>query len=128
MIFYLALTYGLASNPKAAFEKVIRKLEELQKKAGFEAGINLSCSVSDGKKLYTIRYGSKGIAVKSQFYSTDMNCIEDMGTDDDTAIPQGGVIVVSEPLDRQSDKWIQVPANSFLEIELGKVLVHPLAI
>jgi len=124
--FYLVLTYNLASNPKAAFEKTIAKLEELQKKAGHPAGVNLSCSISDGKTLYTIRYGSKGTSVKTQFYSTDMSCTKDLGVD--YSIPQGGVIVVSEPLDRHSNKWTEVPENSFLTIKDGKVSVEKLTI
>jgi predicted glutamine amidotransferase len=123
--FYLALTYGLLSDPKAALEKTIVKLEEVQENAGFEASINLSCSISDGKKLYTIRYGSGNKPVKSQFYSTDMTCIEDLSASC-AAIPKGGVIVVSEPLDRHSDKWIEIPENSFLEVIDGQVSLQKL--
>jgi predicted glutamine amidotransferase len=123
--FYLALTYGLLSDPKLALEKTIIKLEETQRRAGFKPSLNLSCSISDGKKLYTIRYGSGENPVKSQFYSTDMSCIEDLNASC-AIIPKGGVIAVSEPLDRDSDKWIEIPENSFLEIVDGNVDVQTL--
>ncbi len=124
--FYLALTYGLESNPKAAFEKMITTLETAQANAGVEVGINLSCAFSDGNKLYTIRYGSGDEPVRSQYYATDMSCVEELGAAC-RALPQGGVIVVSEPLDRVSDKWIEVPTSSFVEIENGNVSVQPLS-
>jgi predicted glutamine amidotransferase len=125
--FYLALTYGLSENPKAAFKKMIKKLEATQRNAGVEVDINLSCCVSDGKKVYSIRYGSGQTPTKSQFYSTDMSCAEDLGMDG-AKLPQGGVVLVSEPLDQQSDKWIEVEQNSFVVIEDGKVEIERLMV
>jgi glutamine amidotransferase len=123
--FYLALTYGLLTNPKAAIERTIVKLEELQKKAGVEVSINLSCSISDGKKLYTVRYGSGSKPARTQFYSTDMSCVKELNATCNI-IPEGGVIVVSEPLDHHGENWTEVPQNSFLEIEDGKVNLQKL--
>lgn len=125
--FYLALTYGLESNPKAAFEKMIDRLIKAQKDAGLEVNLNLSCTASDGKKVYTIRYGSDTVATKTQFYSTDMSCVKDI-SEVCSALPDGGVIIVSEPLDRLGQKWIEVPENSFVEIENGKVDIQTLQI
>lgn len=118
--FYLAMTYGLEKDPKAAFEKMIKRVEAAQKDAGLEVGLSLSCAVSDGETLYTIRYASGNEVNKSQFYSTDMSCVKDV-SETCTVLPQDGVIIVSEPLDRLSDKWIEVPANSLASIKDGQV-------
>jgi len=125
--FYLALTYELEKDPKTAFEKMIRRLEKAQKDAGGDLGLNLSCTLSNGKTLYTLRYASGGEEIKSQFYSTDMSCIKDI-SDACTSLPDGGVIIVSEPLDRLSDKWIEIPENSFTSTENGQVSVQDLDI
>ena len=125
--FYLALTYGLESNPKAAFEKMIRRLEKAQKNAELDIGLNLSCTASDGERIYTIRYASGDLQIKSQFYSTDTRCVKDL-SDACTALPAGGVIIVSEPLDRLGDKWIEVPENSFVLIESSEVFIQNLTI
>ena len=125
--FYLALTYGLENDPKAAFEKMIQRLEKAQIDAGLDIGLNLSCTASDGQTLYTIRYASGNEAIKTQFYSTDMSCMKDL-TNACTALPDGGVILVSEPLDGLSGKWVKVPENSFLTAKNGKVSVTPLEI
>lgn len=125
--FYLALTHGLEANPKAAIEKMINQIEQAQRDAGLDVGVNLSCAVTDGEKIYTIRYASGDEVIKSQFYSKDRSCLEDMG-DDAATLPENGVIIVSEPLDRDSDKWIEVPENSFVTIFNGDVSVEQLNI
>lgn len=125
--FYLALTYGLEKDPKTAFEKMIQRVEKAQKKAGLDIGVNFSCTASDGETLYSIRYASGEDVIKTQFYSIEMSCIKDL-SNTCTALPEGGVILVSEPLDRLSDKWIEVPENSFTMTTNGEVLVQKLNI
>ena len=125
--FYLALTYGLEDNPKVAFEKMIQRVEKSQRDAGLKVGVNLSCAASDGETLYSIRYASGDDAIKTQFYSTEMSCIKDL-SDSCAILPDGGVILVSEPLDRLSDKWIEVPENSFTTTVNGGVVVENLNI
>lgn len=125
--FYLALTYGLEKDPKSAFEKMIQRLEKTQAEVGGEISLNLSCSASDGETLYTIRYASGEATINTQFYSTDVSCVQDL-SDACTALPVGGVIVVSEPLDRLGDKWIEVPKNSFMAVKDGGISVQVLNI
>lgn len=125
--FYLTLTFGLEENPKAAFEQMVKTVKQAQHDAGFEIDVNLSCTVSDGTKLYTIRYAAGKGAIKTQFYSTDMSCVQDIGNIC-TTLPDGGVIIVSEPLDPLSDKWEMVPENSFVTAENGDVSITPLDI
>lgn len=62
---------------------------------------------------------------KSQFYSSAMSCVEDI-RGSCAALPDGGVIVVSEPLDQLSDKWVEVPENSFMVVERGRVQIESL--
>lgn len=125
--FYLALTYGLEKNPKTAFEKMIARLEKAQIDAGLDAGLNLSCAASDGKTLYTLRYASGDEVIKTQFYSTDMSCLKDLNNVC-TPLPDSGVILVSEPLDGLSDKWIEVPEKSFVSVNNGHVNIETLNI
>lgn len=125
--FYLALTYGLMDDPKPALEKMIKRLEQVQEDAGYEAELNLSFAISDGEKIYTIRYASGKSLIKSQFYSTDMSCVEDI-SGACTALPSNGVILVSEPLDNYSDKWISTPPNSFVCVHQSQVEIDLLSL
>lgn len=121
--FYLALTYGLEKDPKAAMEKLYKRLCAANEKRG-EGSFNLSCAFSDGKRLYTIR-AADGVDANTQFYSNKPECLDDF-EDNDTFLPDGSVLVVSEPLNDLSDKWEEVPAGSFVTIKNGDVDVQAL--
>lgn len=120
--FYLALTYGLEDDPKGALQKMVARIAEVSDKHGTDGHLNLSCAISDGKKLYTLRY-AKGEEENSQFYSTNPECFTDFDPEANT-IPTGSTLVVSEPLDRLSEKWTEIPKNSFVTIENENVQVE----
>ena len=123
--FYLAITYGLEENPKLAIEKTIRRIESAQKNAGINVGISLSCAISDGKSVYTARYASDNKNVRTQFYSQDSSCIE-APNGECSALPDNSAVIVSEPLDCPSDKWIEVPINSFMTAKGGSIKLEQL--
>lgn len=125
--FYLALSFGLENDPKSAFEKMIQYLEKTQLDAGLEKGMTLSCAASDGKTLYTIRYASGSAGIKTQFYSKDISCMKALNGAC-TALPQNGVVLVSEPLDDLGAKWEQVPENSIATVKNGEVSFQTLDI
>lgn len=119
---YLALSKGLNDNPKEALQKTIRHVAETLEERGIDPDLNFSCALSDGKKLYTLRYSTKDTA-NSQFYSSKPECFTDFDSEA-TKIPKDSTLVVSEPLDRLSDKWEQIPENSFVTIENKDVKVE----
>mgnify|MGYP005843597667 CR=1 FL=1 len=79
---------------------------------------------SDGRKLYTVRI-SQVVKPSTQFYSTNPKCLDDF-EDSDTFLPDGSVLLVSEPLNDLSDKWTEVPSGSFVTISGGEVDVKKL--
>jgi len=81
--------------------------------------------MSDGKTLYTIRYGENVEEVNTQFYSADSRCLEDFASDC-TPLPEGSTLVVSEPLDKLSNKWHEVPENSLVTIRNNAVSIDAL--
>ncbi|MBX2834900.1 MAG: class II glutamine amidotransferase [Micavibrio sp.] len=121
-LFFLALTFGLEENPLEAMRKMVNYVEEVLELRGIKPHMNLSCALGDGKKLYTTRYAN-GDEANSQFYSTNPECFSDFDPEA-SSIPGGSTLVVSEPLDRLSDKWTSIPANSFVTIERDKVQVE----
>ncbi len=120
--FFLALTYGLAENPKEAMKNMVRRVDKACKDNKKETCLNLSCAISDGKQLITIRY-ALGDKTKSQYYSTESGCVKDFNNKC-IAIPEGSVIVVSEPLSELSDQWIEIPDNSFCVIRSGSAHIE----
>lgn len=121
--FLLAMSYGLEKNPKLALKKMVDRVQKASADNKIECGLNLSCALSDGHKLYTLRYATDGEKPKTQFYSTEWDCFKDFGSVE-KELPQKSVVIVSEPLDNLSDRWEKVPENSFLTIEDGHVQIE----
>ena len=117
--FYLAITLGLLDQPKAAMQKMVETVLRALLKVDQDGVLNLSCAISDGKKLYTIRY-SHNEAPMTQFVSTDTACMAEFAKAI-PRIPSGSTVVVSEPLDNISSKWRKIANNSFTTISNNKV-------
>ncbi len=101
LLFLLALNHGLDENPHLAFVKAISEVENLARQRGIKPLVRLTAAFSDGTHLYAIRYSSDHIA--PTLYVSH-NTID------------GGVCLVSEPLDDQGPNWFAVEANKFVTI------------
>lgn len=117
--FYLAITLGLLEEPKAAMQKMVETVLRALLKIDQDGVLNLSCAISDGQKLYTVRY-SHNEAPMTQFVSTDTACMAEFAKAI-PRIPSGSTVVVSEPLDNISSKWRKIANNSFTTISNSKV-------
>jgi glutamine amidotransferase len=122
--FLLALTYGLQKDPKAAIEKMIERVQRACRESNIPQDLILSCALSDGESLYTLRYSATGHS-HSQYYSTHAHCMKEINEDSDI-VPRNSVVVVSEPLDQSGEHWTEMPHNSFATIKNGQVAIEPL--
>jgi len=125
-LFLLALTYGLENDPKTAFEKVIARVKKACANNSVPLNLIMSCALSNGKALYTLRYAS-GKHVHSQYYSTHADCMKDVN-EDSASLPTHSVVVVSEPLDLSMEHWKEMPVNSFAIIQNGKIAIQELTL
>lgn len=120
-IFLLALTFGLMENPKKALQQVVKCLRQVSIDQKTKGAMNLSCAVSDGEKIWTIRYSEKEKTM-TQFYSKRSNWVCD---EEGKKIDQpDSIIIVSEPIDRLDNEWIEVPENSFTEIYKDQIKIE----
>lgn len=119
-LFLLALTHGMQSDPKGAWEKIITFIKKMCSEKNIPFDLMMSAAMSDGKSLYTIRYSSTE-KVHSQYYSTHADCMKSINEDSDT-VPSQSVVVVSEPLDQSLEHWVEMPANSFATFKEGGLL------
>ncbi|GAB3028912.1 class II glutamine amidotransferase [Bowmanella dokdonensis] len=120
--FLLALTYGLMEKPKQALQKMVARILESLLKVDKDGVLNLSCAISDGKNLYTLRF-SHGEAPMTQFYSTHSACLEDLEAEN-CQMPTNSTVVVSEPLDTFGDKWTEIANNTFTSIHDSQVEIE----
>ncbi len=120
--FLLALTYGLMEHPKKGLQKMVLRVLKALKNNDPKGALNLSCALSDGNTLYTLRFSHNEEAM-TQFYSTDSHCFDDFEGAGET-MPGKSTVVVSEPLDKASEKWMEIPNNTFTTVVENNVSIE----
>ncbi|MSP67625.1 MAG: class II glutamine amidotransferase [Alphaproteobacteria bacterium] len=117
-MFLLALTFGLDHQPAAALRQMVETVRDLMQRNGAERPLRLSVATTDGETLYGVRYSSD--TQSPTLYYT----IGGAGHPDDPdgyAIAPGAVLVLSEPLDDVTERWIEVPEGQLLTVREGHV-------
>ncbi len=97
LIFYLLLANGLDRDPAGALSAVIEVVEGTMTKAGIKQPFRFTASLTDGETIYAVRHSSD-----------DKPPTLYHGTRDD------GLMVVSEPLDTETEQWRAVPPEHLL--------------
>jgi predicted glutamine amidotransferase len=123
--FLLCLTYGLETDVKSAVEKTILTFRQVAQARGTDGQLNLSCALSDGETLYTIRY-AENTPMKSQFYSTHSEWLFDF-TGHQNHTLKDSVLFLSEPVGL-GEKWVEAPENSLAVTRDGVVTPEPLEV
>lgn len=122
--FYLAISLGLFDNPKTGLERAIALVEELKIKHGIHAPFKLTAGLSDGEKIYAIRYATTGEA-KSLYLNKNAQALTD--EESRVILPKNARLLVSEPLSDMRDYWQSIPPQHFIEIAPnGQVHIQPL--
>ncbi|MDN3718753.1 class II glutamine amidotransferase [Roseibium salinum] len=103
-VFLVALAYGLNLHPRAAMARAVSEAEALSRYAGSTPHMRFAAAWSDGETLYAARYASDNLA-PTLYY-------REFGD---------GVMVVSEPLDKARDCWMEVPQGHMIEVSQGRV-------
>jgi glutamine amidotransferase len=119
VMFYLALTFGMAGDVASGIARMAGFVEMLGEQHGIENPLQMSLGISDGENLYAVRYSSARES-RSLFHSTDIEALQDVTPEADR-VSRKTYAVVSEPLTSLADAWQEVPESSFVTIAKGKV-------
>jgi glutamine amidotransferase len=120
-LFFLALTFGLRDDPPTALARTMGHVERARQAAGIEQPIQFSACTTDGSRLWTVRYSSNNQS-RTQYHSRHIHALRDIhGTYE--PLPDGAVILLSEPLDELTEHWEAVPESSLLVVEDGTTTV-----
>ncbi|MEM7271133.1 MAG: class II glutamine amidotransferase [Pseudomonadota bacterium] len=103
-IFLMAMGAGLSDDPKGALEAATGRMEGLSRKTGAAPHMRMTVAMSDGEALYCARYASDRFA--PTLYHRALG---------------EGRVVVSEPLDRDTDGWEEIPPGSFARVTAEQV-------
>jgi len=119
LLFYLALTNGLEDDPLAALEQAVGFVEEHAGRHGIDKAIQASIGVSDGERLWALRYSTEGKS-RTLFVSADARSVKELHPENPRLQLLRGEdrLIVSEPFADLPGVWHEFPESS-------AVIVHP---
>jgi glutamine amidotransferase len=104
LFFLLAIANGLETDPEAAILKTIGEVVAIADAAGIEEPFKMTAALSDGSRLYAIRYASNDAAPSLYLHCKD-----------------GSTLVVSEPLTGVAAHWTPAPSSVLLAFERPEI-------
>jgi glutamine amidotransferase len=126
VMFYLALTFGLESNPLAALARMAGFIEHTGQMHGIAEVLWMTVAVSDGTSIYAVRYASDGDA-PSLYHSRDMDDVYQLNSALRGQLGPSTRMVVSEPIGVLAEAWHAVPQNSSIRVQGPDIAIQPFA-
>ena len=125
ILFYLALSFGMADDVAGGVARMAGFVEEVGRKYGVEHPLQMTLGISDGQRLYGFRYSSEGVT-RSLYYSDSIEAVRDIAPRAHRYSADARAIV-SEPLSDLRDFWIAVEESSSIMVHEGDVETRPFA-
>jgi predicted glutamine amidotransferase len=126
LMFFLALTFGLDADPLGALERMAGFVEAAGHRVGVEHPLQMTVGLSDGERLYAVRYAS-GPEVNTLYVSSSAQDVRQLYPAGEQFRHFSGEarVVVSEPLTDLPGLWHEVPAGTALVIQKGPDVTQP---
>jgi predicted glutamine amidotransferase len=121
LLFFLALTFGLDDEPLPALERMAGFVESAGRRHDVAEPLQMTCGVSDGERLYAVRYASGEVPANSLYVSNDASDVRRLYPEDERFrhLSDEARAVVSEPLGDLPGLWREVPPASALIVQPG---------
>ncbi|MGN6242875.1 MAG: class II glutamine amidotransferase [Motilibacteraceae bacterium] len=128
LLFFLALTFGLRSDPAAAVARAVGLVEEALARRGIDGGVQMTVATTDGAHLWAFRYSTAG-PPRSLFHSTDVATLRHQYPENPALheLSDDTRIVVSEPLGDLRGAWREVPEATCVTVHGGREELSPFA-
>jgi predicted glutamine amidotransferase len=113
LMFYLALSLGLADDPVAAVERMAGLVEETAERHGIENPLQMSLATTNGEQLWVFRYSTEQSS-RSLFYSTQVSALRALYPDNPrlAGVSEESRLIVSEPLSDLPGVWNEISEAS----------------
>jgi predicted glutamine amidotransferase len=120
VLFRLAITFGLEHDPVEALEQAIGFVEATAQRHGIENCVQASIGVSDGVRLWAIRYSTEGRS-RTLFASEDAATLRRLHPENPRVqiMRDEDRVVISEPFSELPGTWHELPEASVLVIQPG---------
>jgi glutamine amidotransferase len=121
MLFYLALTFGLADDPPQAVARAVGFVEAAGRRRGTKHPFQGTIATSDGETLWVFRYSSEG-RTRSLFFTRGVRALREQYPDREVLwkVSDDTRLVVSEPIGDLPGAWIEVPEASYGVVGAGR--------
>ena len=128
ILFFLALTFGLADDPPAAVARAVGLVEEVARGHGIPFPVQMTVATTDGSTTWAFRYSSEGRS-RTLYHSVDVSTLREQYPDNPTlhGLSDDARLVVSEPLGDLRGAWREVPEASCVAIHGGTEEMLPFA-
>jgi len=125
-MFYLALTFGLESDPVSAVERMVGFVEKTGRAQGVERPIQMTIATTDGHSVWAFRYSSEGDS-RSLYFSTRMDDLKALYPESEelARLSDETRVVVSEPLGDLAGAWNAVPESHVGIVRPGEDELRP---
>jgi len=120
VVFHLAVTLGLESDPIGALERTVGLIEAVAREHGVAAPVQGTFGVSDGECLWAVRYATEGPA-RSLFASTEAETLKRLHPDNPRLqrFREGDRVIVSEPFADLPGAWQEIPEATAVCVRHG---------
>ncbi|MCA9714475.1 MAG: class II glutamine amidotransferase [Myxococcales bacterium] len=122
IMFFLALSFGLQDDPLPALERMAGFIEATGRARGVTEPLMMTLGVSDGRRLYTVRYSSERDS-RTLYYTRDAVTLS-RAYPEVSRFSDDAVAVVSEPFDALK-RWTPIPESHALVVEGGAIELRP---
>ncbi|MGW5523143.1 class II glutamine amidotransferase [Gordonia sp. NPDC003950] len=124
LCFYLALTYGLDTDPKGALAKLVGRVEQARADHDVDVPFNATICASNGTEIYAVRYSSNRQS-RTLYHSQGQMRLSAGDGNGPIELPADGRIIVSEPLELEyrDTHWVEIPEWSIVTVRAGEDVV-----
>ena len=126
VLFFLALTLGLETDPPGAVERTIGLVEQIGHAHGVEHPFQGTIATTDGERLWGFRYSSEGQS-RTLYFSSAYDTLKALYPDNEQLrdFDEETRVVVSEPLGDLPGVWNEVPESTWGVVQPGRDELHP---
>jgi glutamine amidotransferase len=126
VLFFLAVTLGLETDPPTAVARAVGLVEEVGRRHGVTHPIQMTVATTDGETTWAFRYSTEGRS-RSLFHSGDVSTLRSQYPDNPVLhdLSEDARLVVSEPLGDLRGAWQQVPEATCVVVHGGDVRLRP---